>query len=249
MSVELTPEPQPLQIVFEDEHLLVINKPPGLTVHPGAGRPSGTLANALIAHLPAVRSVGPPLRPGIVHRLDRDTSGLLVVAKTAPALAALQRKVAAREIERRYLALVLGTLPQDAGTVDAPIGRHPHRRTKMAVVAGGRPATTRYHVVERLPGATLVEARLVTGRTHQIRVHFASLGHPVLGDAVYGRRALRLPAAPARQMLHAYRLAFDHPFTGARMTFAADLPEDFAGALARLRAEGSSGAARKPRRS
>ena len=233
---DLVPEAIPLEIVYEDAHLLVLNKPPGLSVHPGAGRPRGTLANALIARLPALRGVGAVLRPGIVHRLDRDTSGLLVVAKTPETLAALQQAVAAREVARAYLALVCGSVRTDEGTIDAPIGRHPRRRTKMAVVAGGRAAITHYRVVERLGHATLVEARLVTGRTHQIRVHFSVLGHPVVGDPVYGRRC-RLPSTvtPARQMLHAYRLAFRHPATGRQLEFETALPEDFAGVLAQLR--------------
>jgi 23S rRNA pseudouridine1911/1915/1917 synthase len=245
---ELAAEAIPLDVVFEDEDLLVINKPPGLTVHPGAGRTGGTLANALLARLPSMRGVGPAQRPGIVHRLDRETSGLLVVAKHAAALAALQRAVAARAVARRYLALVSGDLAADEGTIEAPIGRHPRHRTKMAVVPGGRAAVTHYRVVERVGGATLVEARLVTGRTHQIRVHFAHLGHPVLGDRVYGGR--RTPPGGrtvVRQLLHAYRLAFRHPATGAPLEFESPLPEDFAGVLAQLRAEGSSAPARKPR--
>lgn len=245
---ELVPEPIPLDVVFEDEHLLVLNKPPGLSVHPGAGRPRGTLANALIARLPALRAVGAVLRPGIVHRLDRDTSGLLIVAKTPPALAALQQAVAARDVSRAYLALVCGDLSSDEGTIDAPIGRHPRHRTKMAVMAGGRHAITRYRVVERLGSATLVEATLVTGRTHQIRVHFSHLGHPLVGDPVYGRRCPLPPSVtPARQMLHAYRLGFLHPRTGRRLHFEAPLPADFDAVLTQLRAEGSSRPARKAR--
>ncbi|MGH2347940.1 MAG: RluA family pseudouridine synthase [bacterium] len=255
---ELVAEAVPLDVIFEDEDLLVINKPPGLAVHPGAGRSGGTLANALIARLPSMRGVGPAQRPGIVHRLDRDTSGLMVVAKHAVALDALQRAVAAREVTRRYLALLSGRLSRDEGTIDAPIGRHPRHRTKMAVVTDGRTAVTRYRVVERLEGATLVEARLVTGRTHQIRVHFAHLGYPVVGDRVYGgRRGPPGGLTAARQMLHAYRLAFRHPTSGAPLEFSSPLPEDFARVLASLRlprgaerrggAEGSSGPARKPR--
>jgi 23S rRNA pseudouridine1911/1915/1917 synthase len=246
-GAELVAEAFPLHIVFEDEYLLVLNKPPGLTVHPGAGRVSGTLANALVAHLPAVRGVGPPLRPGIVHRLDRDTSGLLVVAKTPAALRALQQAVASHTVERRYLALVHGAVRPDEGTIDAPIGRHPRRRTKMAVVAGARHAVTHYRVVERFAWGTLVDARLLTGRTHQIRVHFASQGHPVVGDAVYGGRRLRGGPDASRQLLHAYRLAFEHPFTGAKLEFDAPLPDDFAAVLTWMRAEGSSSTARKPR--
>lgn len=254
---ELLAEAIPLDVVFEDDHLLVINKPPGLSVHPGAGRSRGTLANALIARLPVLREVGAALRPGIVHRLDRDTSGLLVVAKTPAALSALQRAVAARDVSRAYLALVCGDLPGEEGTIDAPIGRHPRHRTKMAVVAGGRAAITKYRVLERLGSATLVEARLVTGRTHQIRVHFSNAGHPVVGDAVYGRRCPLPPSVtPARQMLHAYRLAFHHPVTGRTVEFEAPLPADVEAVLTQLRAhstrsgpaaEGSSRPARKAR--
>jgi len=245
----LVAESLPLDVVFEDEDLLVINKPPGLTVHPGAGRAGGTLANALIARIPSMRGVGAADRPGIVHRLDRETSGLLVVAKRATVLDALQRAVAARDVSRRYLALVSGHVKQDEGTIDAPIGRHPRHRTKMAVVSGGRAAVTRYRVLERLAAATLIEASLVTGRTHQIRVHFAHLGHPVIGDQVYGGRRTRPGSLPVgRQILHAYRLAFRHPTTGAPMEFEAPLPEDFVRTLAQLRAEGSSESARKPRR-
>jgi 23S rRNA pseudouridine1911/1915/1917 synthase len=234
------PQAMPLDVVHEDDDLLVINKPPGLTVHPGAGRPSSTLVNAVAARVPQLLGLGGGLRPGIVHRLDKDTSGLLVVAKSEAALRDLQAQVAARTMRRTYLALVTGRPALDEGTVNAPIGRDRRHRTRMAVVRTGRPAVTRYRVLERMAAHALVEAHLVTGRTHQIRVHFAHLGHPVAGDPVYGRRG---PDARAlglsRQALHAYRLQFRHPRTGAAAAFEAAPPADFASAVAQARAEGA----------
>lgn len=229
---ELRPEPIPLDVLYEDDHLMVINKPAGLTVHPGAGRAQGTLANAILARAPQL--AGDTDRPGIVHRLDKDTSGALVAAKTPEAQDSLQAQVAARTVGRRYMALVHGDVQQIEGTVAARIGRHPRRRTKMAVRPDGREAVTRYRVVERFGGFTLIEARLVTGRTHQIRVHFAHLGHPVVGDAQYGGR--RETLGLTRQALHAWRLEFTHPQTGNVMSFEAPLPEDIAQVLAWLRA-------------
>jgi len=243
--VALTPQDIPLDVVHEDEALLVINKPAGLTVHPGAGRASGTLVNAIAARVPQVLTLGGGLRPGIVHRLDKDTSGLLVVAKTEGALRSLQEQVSARTVRRSYLALVHGIVPQGEGTVDAPIGRHPRHRTRMAVVPRGRQAVTRYRVLERLPDATLVEANLVTGRTHQIRVHFAHLGHPIVGDPVYGGR--KGDPGIGRQALHAFRLQFRHPVSGREMAFEAAPPPDFTDAVARARA-GSAGANRRTTR-
>jgi 23S rRNA pseudouridine1911/1915/1917 synthase len=226
------PEPEaiPLRVVHEDAHVLVIDKPPGLVVHPGSGNRRGTLQNALLAHAP---ELAPVPRSGIVHRLDKDTSGLLVVARTLEAHADLVRQLKARTVRREYLALVHGTLARD-GVVDAPIGRHPTARTRMAVVAGGKPAFTRYAVRERLPGLTLLACRLETGRTHQIRVHLASIGHPIVGDRVYGGR--RAATLFHRQALHAWRLAFVHPGSGLEVAFESPLPEDMAGLLARLRA-------------
>jgi 23S rRNA pseudouridine1911/1915/1917 synthase len=241
----LTPQPLPLDIVYEDADLLVINKPPGLVVHPGAGRPAGTLANAIAARAPEVLQLGGGLRPGIVHRLDKDTSGLLVVARTEAALRDLRQQVAARAVRRVYLALVVGRLAHEEGTIEAPIGRDPRRRTRMAVVRGGRPAATRYRVLERMAGHTLLEAHLITGRTHQIRVHFAHLGHPVAGDPVYGGR--RGGLGLARQALHAWRLAFRHPRSGAELSFEAPPPPDFTAALERARAEGPAPARRNGR--
>jgi len=230
------PQALPLDILYEDEDLLVINKPPGLTVHPGAGRPSGTLVNALAARIPGLLALGGGLRPGVVHRLDKDTSGLLAVAKTERALRLLQQQVASRAMRRTYLALVHGVVPSQAGTIEAPIGRHPRHRTRMAVVPDGRPATTRYRIVERFRAHTLIEVTLVTGRTHQIRVHFAHLGHPVVGDPVYGGR--RPSPGIARQALHAWRLEFSHPVSGQVLRFEAPPPADFAAAVARARSEG-----------
>lgn len=233
----LRPEPLGLDIVYEDADLLVINKPPGLVVHPGAGRPGGTLANALIARLPDLAALGEGLRPGIVHRLDKDTSGLLVVARSPRALASLREQVASRTAARTYLALVRGRPSHREGTIDAPIGRHPRHRTRMAVVPRGRPAITRYRVVESFARYSLVEATLVTGRTHQIRVHFAHLGHPVAGDRAYapGREEVGI----GRQALHAWRLQVRHPATGARLAFEAAPPADFTAAVAQARAQGS----------
>jgi 23S rRNA pseudouridine1911/1915/1917 synthase len=222
-----------LNVVYEDAQLLVIDKPPGLVVHPGSGNWSGTMMNALLHHSPQLAQIP---RAGIVHRLDKDTSGLLVVAKTPAAQTDLVRQLQARSVRRHYLALALGAVTRD-GTVDAPIGRHPVQRTKMAVVVGGREARTHYSVRERFARATLVECRLETGRTHQIRVHMASLGHPLVGDAAYGRAKsgdARLDAFP-RQALHAWRLALIHPLTGQEMAWESPLPADMAALLEELR--------------
>ncbi len=235
----------PLRIVHEDSRLLVLDKPAGLVVHPGAGSPAGTLVNALLHHIRDLSGIGGVLRPGIVHRLDRGTSGLMVVAKDDETHRSLARQFADRRVEKEYLALVLGVPDRREGTIDAAIGRHPVERKRMAVrPEGGRPARTVYAVVEIFDGAALLRVRIHTGRTHQIRVHLASLGHPVAGDALYGgtrtpgsrrtaaRDALRSLARPA---LHAARLAFEHPGTGERLVFESPLPSDILGALERLR--------------
>lgn len=223
------PEPIALAIVYEDPTLVVIDKPAGLVVHPGAGNRSGTLQNALLHHAPELAVVP---RAGIVHRLDKDTTGLLVVAKTIRAQTSLVRQLAARTVKREYVALVAGDLAR-GGTVDAPIGRDPRRRTAMAVVATGKPARTHYDVVERFGAATLLACRLETGRTHQIRVHLAKLGHPLVGDPAYGKRgALRF----GRQALHAARLSLRHPATGTSCTWESPLPADFAALVDSLRA-------------
>ncbi len=223
-----------LQVVFEDEDLVVIDKPAGLVVHPGNGNASGTLLNALLHHAPALAGIP---RAGIVHRLDKDTSGLLVVAKTLTAQTDLVRQMQARSVQRHYLALALGAVARD-GTVDAPLGRHAVQRTRMAIVrAGGKEARTHYAVLEHFAKATLIECRLETGRTHQIRVHLASIKHPLAGDPVYGKTKsgdARLDAFP-RQALHAWRLALRHPPTGDGMAWESPLPADFAALLEELR--------------
>jgi 23S rRNA pseudouridine1911/1915/1917 synthase len=235
-SPALVPERLPLEVRFEDEHLLVVAKPAGLVVHPGAGHPTGTLVNALLGRDdPRLSSAGGAVRPGIVHRLDKDTSGLLLVAKDDRAHAALGRDLAARRIQRRYLALVQGHLEPE-GTVDAPIGRHPRDRKRMAVVPGGRRAVSHWRVLERLGGLDLVEVGLETGRTHQIRVHLSSLGHPVAGDRAYGadpRLASRL--ALERPFLHAWRLELDHPVSGERIELEEPLPAELEASLALAR--------------
>ena len=223
-----------LDVVHEDVALIVINKPAGLVVHPGNGNPSGTLLNALLHHAPQLAEIP---RAGIVHRLDKDTSGLLVVAKTLTAQTDLVRQLQARSVSRQYLALALGLVARD-GMVDAPMARHPVQRTKMAVVRnGGKEARTHYRVLDRFAKCSLLECKLDTGRTHQIRVHMTSIGHPLVGDPVYGKAKsgdVRLDAFP-RQALHAWRLALRHPDNGAELAWEAAIPEDFAALLADLR--------------
>jgi 23S rRNA pseudouridine1911/1915/1917 synthase len=223
------PEAIPLPIVFEDEALLVIDKPPGLVVHPGSGNWSGTLMNALLHHAPSLAQVP---RAGIVHRLDKDTSGLLVVAKTLAAQTALVRQLQARTVTREYAALANGSIEEDR-SIEAPIGRHPVHRTRMAVVVSGKPAVTHVHVRERFAGATLLTCRLETGRTHQIRVHLASIGHPLIGDPVYaaGRKSISFQ----RQALHAETLVLAHPLSGQAMRWHAPLPQDMRGLIDGLR--------------
>jgi len=240
-----TAEDIPLAVVHEDSHLLVIDKPAGLVVHPGAGRSTGTLVNALLRHVKDLSGIGGVLRPGIVHRLDRGTSGLLVVAKDDATHRDLARQFASRRVEKEYLALVLGLPARASGEIALPIGRDPAHRRKMSVRAPrGREARTGYTLVEALDGAALLRVRLHTGRTHQIRVHLAAIGHPVAGDETYGglreppsrrassRQALRSLRRPA---LHAACLAFEHPATRARMIFESPLPEDISSVVGRLR--------------
>ena len=232
-EVDDVAQPIALSIVFEDAAIVVVDKPAGLVVHPGAGNRSGTLLNALLHHAPALGALP---RAGIVHRLDKDTSGLMVVAKTAQAHTDLVRQLQARTVARHYLALVRGDLLRSV-VVDAPVGRHPVQRTKMAIVAKGRPARTHVDVLERHRAATLVRCRLETGRTHQIRVHLASLGHPLIGDQTYGDRRTALPPALRsfpRQALHAERLAILHPVTRREMAWTSPLPADFAALLTTL---------------
>lgn len=234
----LEPEPIALTVVHEDAQVLVVDKPAGMVVHPGAGHARGTLAAAALAHAPAVAGVGGPRRPGIVHRLDKDTSGLLVLAKSALAYERLAAQLADRTMARAYLAIVHGRVRADNGVIDAPIGRHPRDRVRMAVrpKGQGKRAVTRYRVLERFEHFTYLEVTLETGRTHQIRVHLAALGHPVAGDDVYGGRSGRsLPLPFAGHALHAARLAFVHPVTGKIMQLASPLPTRMARLLSHLR--------------
>ncbi len=241
LETEAAPEPMALHVVYEDDALLVIDKPAGLVVHPGSGNRTGTLMNGLLFRVPAL--AGLP-RAGIIHRLDKDTTGLLLVPKTLAAHTDLVRQIAERSIGRGYAAVCVGVLT-GGGTIDAAVGRHPVDRKRMAVTDTGKPAVTHYTVRERYRGHTLVDVRLDTGRTHQIRVHFAHRRHPLVGDPVYGRR-LMLPKGASeplidalrkfrRQALHAARLAFDHPDGGERVSVEAPLPDDFRALLDALR--------------
>lgn len=225
------PEPVPVDVRHVDAAVVVVAKPAGLVVHPGPGHLHGTLVHGLLDRFPEIATVGDPARPGIVHRLDRDTSGLLVVARTPEAYTGLVGALAAREVDRRYLALVAGEPASPRGVVDAPIGRSTRQRTRMAVREAGRPARTGYEVRAAWPGAavSLLECRLETGRTHQIRVHLAAIGHPVVGDGAYGGR--RLPDGPSRPFLHAFALGFTHPVDGRVLAFEDPLPDDLAAAL------------------
>jgi len=233
---QLIPEPVPLQIVYEDADLVVINKPPGMVVHPAPGHPAGTLVNALLAHCPDLAGIGGVERPGIVHRLDKDTSGLIVVAKNQSAHNNLTRQIKNRAIAKGYLALVYGQPDPPRGTINAPIARDPRHRQRMAVVPGGREAITHYQVLERLGSYSLLEVRPLTGRTHQIRVHLAFLGHPVVGDLVYGPKRQQTPGPGIkRQFLHAFLLGFRLPSSGEYREFRVDLAPDLEAFLQYLR--------------
>jgi len=251
------PEDIPLRVLYEDEHLLAIDKPAGMVVHPAPGARRGTLVHALAHRLGALPVVGDPDRPGIVHRLDRDTSGVLLVARTAAALEALARQFRERAVEKRYVAVVRGHLAAASGRIDRAIGRHPRERKRMSVHgARARPATTRWTVLERLPGATLLRLTPETGRTHQLRVHLAALGHPIVGDRVYGARsrgrgrALSASAAAVgefpRQALHAKEIRFRHPASGKPLSVRAPLPPDLMGLISLLR-QAAGTAAETPR--
>lgn len=233
-TVEAVPQNIPLDIVYEDDCVIVVNKPQGMVVHPAPGNPDGTLVNALLYHC-SLSSINGVIRPGIVHRIDKDTSGLLIVAKTNEAHEALSGQLKERKAMRRYICLVNGRLKEDSGTIDKPIGRHPTDRKKMAVIAGGRDAVTHFRVLERFDRYTLVECTLETGRTHQIRVHMASTGHSIVCDPVYGLKKERFKANG--QLLHAKTIGFTHPKTGELMQFDCELPEYFTEILAKLRKE------------
>jgi 23S rRNA pseudouridine1911/1915/1917 synthase len=229
-----SPQDIPLDVVYEDDALIVINKPAGLVVHPGSGNWDGTLLNALLKHAPALAELP---RAGIVHRLDKDTSGLLVIAKTLTAQTDFVRQLQARTVSRVYTAVARGIVARD-GKVEAPIGRHPVSRTRMAVVARGKPAVTHYRVIARYTDSTLLECRLETGRTHQIRVHLASIGHPLVGDPIYGKRTDRArDAAFGRQALHAQQLGLTHPVSRKLVTWHVALPNDMQQLIATLQAQ------------
>ncbi len=230
-SQELVPEALPLNIVYQDDQLVVVDKPAGLTVHPGPGHSRGTLVNALLWHYPELKEVGDPMRPGLVHRLDADTSGLMVVARTPLAYESLSRQMRSRTVTKVYLALVKGHPKPQEGVIEAPIARHPRDRQRMGVVAEGRQASTHYITVRLFKGFALLEVRPHTGRTHQIRVHMAALGHPVAGDAKYGGRVPFLK----RQFLHAHRLGFDLPPSAKPVEFDSPMPPDLEAALATLK--------------
>ena len=231
---EAQPQDIPLDIVYQDDDVAVVFKPSGMVVHPAAGNPDGTLVNALLRHLDGLSGIGGVMRPGIVHRIDRDTSGLLLVAKNDKAHLSLSEQIAEHSVERAYKAIVIGKMKEQSGDVDAPLGRHPVDRKKYAIVQGGKEAFTHWEQLEELKGAALLECRLKTGRTHQIRVHMASLGHPLLGDPVYGPKKSPYPVEGG-QLLHAYRIAFTHPVTGERLRFEAEPEERFIKWLNKLR--------------
>ncbi|MEE1351135.1 MAG: RluA family pseudouridine synthase [Clostridia bacterium] len=231
-QIEAKPENIPLNIVYEDDSVIVVNKPRGLVVHPAPGNMTGTLVNGLLYHC-SLSSINGAIRPGIVHRIDKDTSGLLIVAKTNAAHEALSLQLKEQKALRKYWCIVNGNIKEDSGTIDKPIGRHPVDRKRMAVVEGGRNAVTHFKVLERFGTHTLVECTLQTGRTHQIRVHMASIGHSIAGDPVYGIKKERDKAEG--QLLHAKTIGFKHPETGEIMEFSSELPEYFTAALNKLR--------------
>ncbi|MDB6024962.1 MAG: Pseudouridine synthase [Verrucomicrobiales bacterium] len=240
-AAEAKPQEMPIDILFEDDELIVLNKAAGVVVHPAAGNEENTMVNALLHHCAGKLSgIGGVARPGIVHRLDKDTSGCLVVAKTDPAHLSLSEQFAGRSVEKTYLAILCGELPQKAGEINAPIARNETQRKKMAVTEKGREARTGFKILERLNSSTYVEAYLFTGRTHQIRVHFHHIGFPIVGDEIYGprqnKRLIELTRYMAsRQMLHAGKLSFTHPTTGEKMSFTSPLPKDFEKTLKALR--------------
>jgi len=233
VSACVPPEDIAIAVLYEDDDLLVVDKPRGMTVHPGAGRTTGTLVNALLGRQMNLSGIGGPLRPGIVHRLDRNTTGVMIVAKTDQAHLRLAADLAAHRVGRHYLALVRGNIVENEGVVDAPIGRHAVDRKRQAVVVGGRRAVTHFRTLERFGDYTLIEATLETGRTHQIRVHMQYIGRPVAGDPVYG--GVRDELGLAAQALHSAKVEFTHPATGQHMVFVAEMPDDMRAAVGALR--------------
>ena len=242
---DAAPVPQNLdfKVVYDDDHVIVVDKPAGMTVHTGAGRPDGTLVNGLLARYPELSGLQPTERPGIVHRLDADTSGLMVVGRTSEAVSTLSAAIKAREVDRRYIAMVVGELPPGPGVIDRPIGRHPTIRTRQAVVPNGRPARTRFVFSAGFnvfgKPISFVNLKLETGRTHQIRVHMEAIGYPIVGDPVYGVNIPELSLY--RQFLHAISLAFQHPVTGDHHRFTSPLPPDLTRVLTNIGSASSSG--------
>jgi len=243
-ELEIRPQEIPIDVLYEDDDLIAVDKPAGLVVHPAPGHPDSTLVNALLARVVGLSTVGDPSRPGIAHRLDRDTTGVVLVAKNDVAFREIARQITARTVRKLYVALVYGSFHETSGQIDRPLGRHPRDRKRMAVVPGGKPSLTRWQLKERLPRTSLLDVELVTGRTHQIRVHFASAGHPIVGDTQYGspqwrgipdRRLRCLLASFPRQALHAARLEIVHPVTRRPLVVEAPLPADLAGLLGALR--------------
>ena len=233
VALSIEPEPMDLDIVYEDSDVILVNKPKGMVVHPAAGHYTGTMVNGLLYHCKDLSGINGVLRPGIVHRIDKDTTGIVIACKNDQAHRSIAAQLKAHSIRRRYYAIVTGNLKEDEGTIDKPIGRNPSDRKKMAVVPDGKDAVTHYQVLERFGAYTFIECRLETGRTHQIRVHMASIGHPLLGDEVYSKGKSRY--ATEGQCLHAYLLGFVHPTSGAYMEFRADLPDYFKKILNDLR--------------
>ena len=232
-AVDVEPQNIPLDIIYQDSDVVLVNKPHGMVVHPAAGNEDRTLVNALLYHVHDLSGIGGEMRPGIVHRLDKDTSGLILIAKNDRAHANLSEQFKQRSMEKHYRAVAFGSFKEEAGLIDAPIARHPVDRKKMSIVAGGKPSQTEWRVISHMKSATYLDVHLLTGRTHQIRVHMQSIGHPLLGDRIYAPN-LKLAVHVPRLMLHAYSLAFDHPATNERLTFSAPLPQKFTETLEKL---------------
>jgi len=233
-EVELVAQNIPIDILYQDEDIVIVNKPCGMVVHPAVGNEDRTLVNALMYHIKDLSGIGGEMRPGIVHRLDKDTSGLILVAKNDHAHSIMSEQFKSRTMEKHYRAVAFGNISDDSGLIDAPIARHPTDRKRMAIVNGGKESRTEWQIIERLKGAVYLDVHLLTGRTHQIRVHMQSIGHPLLGDVIYAPH-VKVPVHIPRLMLHAYSLSFDHPTSGQRMEIKAPLPEKFTTVLEKLR--------------